>query len=104
MRKKRVSEKDRWLYLFKEGRNIDTDNPPDILKNSKEMRDVMEILNGFSENQRDYLLYQKRLEGERVRQTILSELEKERKEKEKERMEKEKAWKEIERLKKLLKK
>ena len=132
MRKKRISEKDRWVYFFKEGRNIDVDDPPDILKNSKEMRDAMDVLEEFSENRENYLLYQSRLEGERVRQTILTELEKaivarekERAEKEKERAEKEKeraarqkiekerdraekeiekALKEIERLKKMLEK
>ena len=132
MRKKRISEKDRWVYFFKEGKNIDVDDPPDILKNSKEMRDAMDVLEEFSENRRNYLLYQSRLEGERVRQTILTELEKaivardkaekarekERAEKEKERAarekterereraekEIEKALKEIERLKKMLEK
>ncbi len=76
MRKDRISEKDRWVYFFKEGRNIDVDDPPDILKNSKEMRDAMDVLEEFSENRENYLLYQSRLEGERVRQTILTELEK----------------------------
>ena len=118
MRKNRISEKDRWIYLFKEGGNTDVDDPPDILKNSKEMRDAMDVLNDFSENRRNYLLYQSRLEGEMVRQTILKELEKaivekekeraekekERAEKEKERAEKEKALKEVERLKKMLEK
>ena len=132
MGKKRISEKDRWVYFFKEGKNIDVDDPPDILKNSKEMRDAMDVLEEFSENRRNYLLYQSRLEGERVRQTILTELEKaivardkaekarekERAEKEKERAarekterereraekEIEKALKEIERLKKMLEK
>ena len=32
MRKNRTSEKDRWIYLFKEGKNTDVDDPPDILK------------------------------------------------------------------------
>ena len=43
MRKDRISEKDRWVYFFKEGKNIDVDDPPDILKNSKEMRDAMDV-------------------------------------------------------------
>ena len=103
------------------------DDPPDILKNSKEMRDAMDVLEEFSENREHYLLYQSRLEGERVRQTILTELEKaivarekaerererERAERERERAEREKereraereiekGLKEIERLKKML--
>ena len=108
MRKDRISDKDRWVYFFKEGRNIDVDDPPDILKNSKEMRDAMDVLNEFSENRRNYLLYQSRLEGEMVRNTILRALEKAivqrekaEKEREKER-EIKKALKEIERLKKML--
>ncbi len=118
MRKDRISEKDRWVYFFKEGGNIDVDDPPDILKNSKEMRDAMDVLEEFSENRENYLLYQSRLEGERVRQTILTELEKaivardkaERardkaeRAREKERAERQKALKEIERLKKMLEK
>ena len=100
MRKDRITEKDRWVYFFREGKNIDVDDPPDILKNSKEMRDAMDVLNEFSENRRNYLLYQSRLEGEMVRQTILKELEKAIVEREKERNEKEKAEKERERSEK----
>ena len=113
MRKDRISDKDRWVYFFKEGRNIDVDDPPDILKNSKEMRDAMDVLNEFSENRRNYLLYQSRLEGEMVRNTILRALEKaivqrekaekeREKEREKAKREIKKALKEIERLKKML--
>ncbi|MCP4112415.1 MAG: hypothetical protein GY749_43970, partial [Desulfobacteraceae bacterium] len=100
------SEKDRWLYLFKEGWNVDIENPPEIL-NTEEMRQVMGILKDFSENQKNYLLYQKRLEAEYLRNTWEAELEKkemafkkERKEKERERKEKEKALKEKERERK----
>ena len=102
MRKDRTTEKDRWMYFFKEGRNTDVDNPPDILKDSKEMRDAMEVLNEFSENRSNYLLYQSRLEAEMVRQTILTELEKAivEREKEKAEKEKEKAEKELERAEK----
>ena len=117
MRRVRITEKDRWMYFFKEGKNTDVDDPPDILKDSKEMRDAMEVLNEFSENRGNYLLYQSRLEAEMVRQTILTELEKaiverekeraekekERAEKEKERAEKERVLKEMEKLKRILK-
>jgi predicted transposase/invertase (TIGR01784 family) len=131
MRKRGISEKDRWIYLFKEGKNIDINDPPDILKQSEEMRQVMSILSEFSENQKNFLLYQSRLEGEMVMRTIQKELEKKRnelervlkenemalkekemalkekeieqKEKEMALKEKEKALKEIKRLKKLLK-
>ena len=100
MRKNRISEKDRWIYLFKEGKNTDVDDPPDILKNSKEMREAMDILNEFSENRRNYLLYQNRLEGELVRQTILKELEKAIVERKKEKREREKAEREREKAEK----
>jgi predicted transposase/invertase (TIGR01784 family) len=95
-RKKGISEKDRWIYLFKEGQHLDIDNPPDIIKQSEEMRQVMNILAEFSENQRDFLLYQSRLEGEMVLRTFEKALEKERKEKEEERREKEKERREKE--------
>ncbi len=56
------SEKERWIYLFREGKNTDLDNPPTIF-NTKEMRQAMETLQRFSENQKNYLLYQSRLEA-----------------------------------------
>ncbi|MCP4352840.1 MAG: Rpn family recombination-promoting nuclease/putative transposase [Desulfobacterales bacterium] len=89
-------EKDRWLYLFKEGWNVDIENPPEIL-NTEEMRQVMGILKDFSENQKNYLLYQKRLEAEYLRNTWEAEIEKERKKKEKERKKKDRALKEKDR-------
>lgn len=56
-----TSEKERWIYLFKEGKNVDCDNPPEIL-NTDEMRSAMNVLQHFSENEANYLLYQSRLE------------------------------------------
>jgi hypothetical protein len=91
------------MYLFKEGQHLDIDDPPDIIKQSEEMRQVMNSLSEFSENQRNFLLYQSRLEGEMARLTFERTLEKALKEKEKERKEKETALEEIQRLKKLLK-
>ncbi|MEZ4527100.1 MAG: PD-(D/E)XK nuclease family transposase [Desulfobacterales bacterium] len=107
------TEKDRWLYLFREGKNVDTENLPEIL-NTKEMRQVMKVMQGFSENQRNYLLYQSRLEAMYEYNTWQHEMETSRKraeqaekekrqaEKEKRRAEKEKqqAEKENSRLKK----
>ena len=91
IRKEGITEKDRWIYLFKEGKNMDIANPPDILKESKEMRDAMEVLQEFSENQKNYLLYQSRFEGELVQQTYRDELEHAITETVKERIEKERA-------------
>ena len=64
----------------------------------------MGIIKDFSENQKNYLRYQSRLEAEFERNTLYAELEKARKEKEENRKEKEAALKEAERLLLLLKK
>ena len=66
-------EKERWIYFFKEGKHIDLDNPPDILE-TKEMRQAMRILQNFSERQRDYLLYQSRLDAILKENTIRNEV------------------------------
>lgn len=89
------TEKDRWLYFFREGRNLDADFPPEIL-NTEEMRQAMDIIKDFSENQKNYLRYQSRLEAEFVRNTLYAQLETAQKEKEQARKEKEQAQKEKE--------
>jgi hypothetical protein len=76
-----MTEKDRWIYLFKEGRNVDLDNPPETL-NTEEMRQVMNVLHRFSENETNYLLYQSRLDAVLKENTYIHELEEARKEKE----------------------
>jgi len=93
------TEKERWIYLFKEGKNVDVDVPPEAL-NTDEMRQAMEVLNRFSENQDDYLLYQSRLDAILLQNTLNSEMarvkrenEQVKKEKEQERKEKEQAIK-----------
>ena len=68
------NEKERWLYLFNNGENIDTDKLPEIL-NTPEMRQVMQVIEGFSENQKNYLLYQNRLEANLLENTYLYEIE-----------------------------
>ena len=67
-------ELDRWLCLFREGEQVDLDAPPAILQ-SQEMKEAMDVLQHFSENQRDYLLYQQRLDAARVEATWKTELE-----------------------------
>ncbi|MDM8567044.1 hypothetical protein QUF74_15510 [Candidatus Halobeggiatoa sp. HSG11] len=96
------TEKDRWIYLFKEGKNVDVDIPPKEL-NTDEMRQAMETLNKFSENQDDYLLYQSRLEAIILQNTLASEMaevkekyEQTKKEYEQAKIEKEQAKKEEE--------
>ncbi len=61
-------ELDRWLYLFREGEQVDVDAPPAILQ-TEEMKEAMHVLQHFSENERQYLLYQKRLDALRVEAT-----------------------------------
>ena len=90
-----ASEKERWLYLFKEGQNVDLDNPPETL-NTDEMRQVMNVLHRFSENETDYLLYQSRLDAVLKENTYLSALEEALKEKELAVKEKERVVKEKE--------
>ena len=110
-------ELDRWMFLFKEGENLDAEHLPAILQ-TEEMTEAMHVLRHFSENERDYLLYQNRLETERVAQTWKRQIEqlqmsveqerqakeqatrqaeRERQEKERERQEKERATQQAER-------
>jgi len=67
------TEKERWIYLFKEGKNVDVDTPPEVL-HTDEMRQAMEVLNRFSENQENYLLYQSRLDAILLQNTLNSEM------------------------------
>jgi len=75
-------EKDRWIYLFREGKNTDPEKPPKIL-NTIEMRQVMQVLNRFSKNEKNYLLYQSRLDAIMKENTIISARDEAVKEKEK---------------------
>jgi len=75
------TEKERWIYLFKEGKNVDVDTPPEAL-NTDEMRQAMEVLNRFSENQENYLLYQSRLDAILLQNTLNSEMAKVKRERE----------------------
>ena len=54
------TEKDRWLYFFREGKNTDPDALPGIL-DTEEMRQAMNTVKDFSEKERNYHLYQSRL-------------------------------------------
>ena len=70
-------ELDRWMYLFTQGEDVDVDAPPTILQ-TDEMKEAIHMLRHFSENERDYLLYQKRLDSMRVEATWLGEIERTR--------------------------
>ena len=62
------NETERWLYFFKKAENQDLNNLPEPLK-TKEMIQAMETLKDFSENQKNYLLYQSRLDAQYERNT-----------------------------------
>ncbi len=61
-----ISEKDRWLYFFREGKNTDPDRDPPEILNTDEMRQAMSVIKDFSENQKNYLLYQGRLTADLI--------------------------------------
>ena len=61
-------DKDRWLYFFKEGHNLDIDLLPKNL-NTKEIIKAMKTLQHFVNDRNAYLLYQERLEASRVEST-----------------------------------
>ena len=44
--KRRLDARDRWLYFFKEGKQIDPASPPDLLQ-TREMRQAMSVLVEF---------------------------------------------------------
>jgi predicted transposase/invertase (TIGR01784 family) len=88
--------KDIWTYFFKEGKDMDINNLPKSL-NIPEINQAFKTLERFSENEKDYLLYQSRLDKLREIDTLKTRYEKEREEKEK-------IYTENERLKLILKK
>lgn len=67
-------ELDRWMYLFREGENLDVEHPPAILQ-TQEMTQAMQVLQQFAENEARFLLYQKRLDTLRVEATWKGEIE-----------------------------
>lgn len=78
---------DQWYYFFKEGKNWT--ELPEII-NTPEMRQAMQVLERFSERERDYHLYQSRQNALRVQRSNQILLE-EALQKEKEALHKEKA-------------
>jgi predicted transposase/invertase (TIGR01784 family) len=66
-------ELDRWMYLFKEGVDLDVEALPAILE-TEEMRQAIQVLQHFSENERAYLMYQQRLESEMVQASWQNEI------------------------------
>ncbi|MBF0468905.1 MAG: PD-(D/E)XK nuclease family transposase [Desulfamplus sp.] len=104
-----TSEKDRWLYFFKQAQNHDDEQLPETLQ-TKEMIQAMKTLKDFSKDEKRFLLYQSRLDEEFTLNTWKSmlkdakrDLKKAQREKEKERREKEKAQQGKEKYLKILK-
>jgi len=62
------TDKDKWLYFFKEGHNLDIKKLPKFLK-TEEFIKAMETLTHFSHDQRAYLLYQERINAIREQAT-----------------------------------
>jgi len=70
-------DKGRWITFFKEGKNLDPDNPPGWME-TPEMREAMGILRKFSEQEENYHLYLSRLDQWREKRTVEIELERAR--------------------------
>jgi len=66
-----------WLQFFKEGENLDDQSLPHWMQ-SNEMKQAMNTLRVFSEKEKQYALYQSRMEYLRIQNTIHAELERER--------------------------
>lgn len=79
-------EEDRWLYFFKEGKNIDVDEPPSELLTS-EMEEAMSVLREFSEKEKEYDLYRNRMRALSMLKSYEGKIEKVTKELEEERKE-----------------
>ncbi|MBF0225532.1 MAG: Rpn family recombination-promoting nuclease/putative transposase [Desulfobacterales bacterium] len=70
-----ANEMERWMLFFKDAKNIDYENPPNFM-NTEEMRQAMETLKRFSEKEKEYFLYQSRMNYLRVQKTIEEDMEK----------------------------
>ena len=75
-------DKGRWISFFKEGKNLDPDNPPGWME-TPEMREAMSILRKFSEQEKNYHLYLSRLNEWRARKTEANDLDRAKKDVEK---------------------
>ncbi|CAN2043192.1 hypothetical protein GMMP1_1090016 [Candidatus Magnetomoraceae bacterium gMMP-1] len=62
------NDKERWVYFFKQGQDLDPDQLPEAL-NTKEIRKAMKTLKYFSDDQKAYLIYQSRLDFIRTEST-----------------------------------
>jgi predicted transposase/invertase (TIGR01784 family) len=65
---KALTDKERWLKFFKEGKNMNPYKIPSDMK-TRSLENAFYTMRGFLESQRNYLLYQSRLDSERERAT-----------------------------------
>ncbi len=89
------NSKDIWIHFFNHGEALDDANLPDSL-NISEIKQAMDQLKAFKENERNYHIYQSRLDAIRVHNTWKSAVESEKKAKEEAIKAKEKALREKE--------
>ncbi|MGK5095263.1 Rpn family recombination-promoting nuclease/putative transposase [Deltaproteobacteria bacterium TL4] len=67
------NELDRWTYFFLEAQDLDDEQLP-VFMNTDEMRQAMQTLKLFSEKERQYHLYQSRMNYVRQQKTIENDL------------------------------
>ncbi|MDJ0838819.1 MAG: Rpn family recombination-promoting nuclease/putative transposase [Acidobacteriota bacterium] len=60
-----IDEGDKWLHFFQHGRKFNLKNLPACV-DIPEIREALKIMQGFTEYQRDYLLYESRLDAMRM--------------------------------------
>ncbi|MCP4396091.1 MAG: Rpn family recombination-promoting nuclease/putative transposase [bacterium] len=94
-------ELDRWFCLFREAEEADTEHLPDLLQ-SDEMKEAIQVLHQISESQREYFIYQQRLDAlslEATKQQEREEAERQKDEAERQKDEAERQKDEAERQK-----
>ena len=91
-------ELDRWFCLFREAEDADTNDLPDLLQ-SDEMKEAVQVLQHVSESQREYFIYQQRLEALSLEATKEKEREELQRQKEEAERDLEKAKHEVEEAK-----
>ncbi len=64
-------DKDRWIYFFRNGKNLDPTNLRQDM-DTPTMREVVTIANTFNEKEESYSLYQSRLEERRSKISIIN--------------------------------
>ncbi|MDJ0834861.1 MAG: Rpn family recombination-promoting nuclease/putative transposase [Acidobacteriota bacterium] len=60
-----MNDGDRWLHFFQNGRQFTAENVPEYL-DTPEIREALMVMQGFTEHEKDYLLYESRLDALRL--------------------------------------